>query len=90
MVDRNQGRRGPKSPTRSVSIAAQNQEDAPDHMSEGAISVSEAVAFSGIGRTRLYEFIRAGRLATVLLGRKRLVPKAALKALLREHLDGAA
>lgn len=89
MVNKNQGRRGPMSRTRPVSIA-QSQPDAPDHMSEGAFSVAEAVAFSGIGRTRLYEFIRAGRLATVLLGRKRLVPKAALKALLREHLDGAA
>lgn len=59
-----------------------------DILSEGTLSVDEAVAFSRLTRTRIFTLIRTGRLASVLIGRARLIPKSALKALLREHMEG--
>ncbi len=57
---------------------------------DGAMSVADAVTFSGIGRTTLYELMRAGRLPSISLGRKRLVPKAALVQLLVDIAIGGA
>ena len=41
-------------------------------------SISETIALVGIGKTSLYGEIRAGRLRTVLVGRRRMVPADAL------------
>jgi excisionase family DNA binding protein len=41
--------------------------------------IPEAVEVSGLGRTTLYREIAAGRLETVVVGRRRLVPRAALE-----------
>jgi excisionase family DNA binding protein len=38
-----------------------------------AYSVAEAVHVTGIGRSRLYEEISAGRLRTIKVGRRRLI-----------------
>ena len=74
-------------PRREDEAANRTSRDEADPLAEGACSIAEAVAFSGVGRTSLYEHIRSGRLPTVLLGRKRLIPRAALKAFLRQHLE---
>lgn len=42
-----------------------------------AYTVDEFRHSSGIGRTRIYELIAAGKLKTVKLGRSRLVPAEA-------------
>ncbi len=44
------------------------------------LRVEEAAGALGIGRTILYELIRSGELVSVRVGRRRLVPIAALRA----------
>jgi len=41
-------------------------------------SVPEAMAMLNLSRTQLYELIRSRRLVTVTVGRRRLVPAAAM------------
>ena len=40
--------------------------------------VPEAMALLNLSRTQVYELIRSGRLLTVTVGRRRLVPAAAI------------
>lgn len=51
------------------------------------LSVEEAAQFLGIGRSAAYEWVRTGRIPSVRLGRKFLIPVAALERLLEsaEH-----
>jgi excisionase family DNA binding protein len=46
------------------------------------VTVPEALRLSGLGRTKLYELIADGTLASTTVGRRRLVSYASLKALL--------
>ena len=48
------------------------------------LSIQEAAHRLGIGRTRRYAEMRAGRVRSVKVGRRRLVPMAALAALIAE------
>ena len=50
-------------------------------------SVAEAGALLGISRAFAYELVARGELPVIRLGRRRLVPKAALEALL--ETDGS-
>lgn len=45
------------------------------------ISIDDAAAVLGIGRTKLYELIAAGNLEAVKLGRRTLVKTASIRAL---------
>jgi excisionase family DNA binding protein len=56
-----------------------------------AVTITEAARVTAIGRTKLYEFIKEGRLPIVKVGAKTLVRVAALDALLKslEVTDGA-
>lgn len=45
-------------------------------------SIAEAVTASGVSRSKLYQYIRTGRLRTCTLDRKRLVVWQSLRALL--------
>ena len=45
---------------------------------ERLLSVDEAAGALGIGRTRLYGELEAGRLRSIHVGRRRLVPSSAL------------
>ena len=47
-----------------------------------AYQINEAVRVSGLSRTTIYELMKAGRLKTILVAGRRLVPAANLKALL--------
>jgi excisionase family DNA binding protein len=47
---------------------------APDRL----LSVDEAAALLGIGRSRLYDEIAAARVRSVKVGRRRLVPSGAI------------
>lgn len=47
-----------------------------------AYSIPEAAELLGVGRTTLYAEVAAGRLATVTIGRRRLVTRDAIDAYL--------
>ena len=47
---------------------------------ERLLDVNEAAALLGIGRTATYGELQAGRLASVKVGRRRLVPAGAIGA----------
>jgi excisionase family DNA binding protein len=47
-------------------------------------SIKEACLASSLGRTTLYALIRAGRLQTIKVGGRTLIPAEALNALLSE------
>ena len=48
------------------------------------VSVQDAVHMTGIGRSKLYEFINTGQLDTIVLGRRRFVKVSSLRALVGE------
>jgi excisionase family DNA binding protein len=49
-----------------------------------AFRINEFCAAYGLGRTKTYELIKAGKLRTVLVGGRRLIPKDEAEALLAE------
>lgn len=55
-------------------LQAEPPASAPDRL----LSIPEAVAQLRIGRTRMYEEIETGRLRSVKVGRRRLVPSGAI------------
>jgi excisionase family DNA binding protein len=55
-------------------IAAEDHPPAPDRL----LSVDEAAAMLGLGRSALYGEMGAGRLRSVKVGRRRLVPAASV------------
>ncbi len=44
------------------------------------LSIAEAVALSGIGRSSLYLLIQSGAIPTKPVGRRRMIPRAALES----------
>jgi excisionase family DNA binding protein len=46
------------------------------------ISVEEAAAMLGVSRTSAYEYVRTGQLPAIRMGRRILVPVAAIERLL--------
>ena len=55
-------------------------------LEDGALTISEAVAWSGVGRTRLYMEMAEGKLPFVQKGARRLIPRRALRNLLAADL----
>ncbi len=53
-----------------------------------ALSIKSAVAYSGIGRSTLYEAIRRGEIETLKIGARRLIPREALRSWLLSHRAG--
>jgi len=49
-----------------------------------ALSPEQAAAALGVGRTTVYQLIASGRLRSLRVGRRRIVPMAALEAFLVE------
>ena len=49
-----------------------------------AVTVSAACKFIGVGRTTMWALIKAGRIQTVRIGRRRVVLFASLEALLAQ------
>jgi len=61
----------------------------PDELlADGAVPIEEAVRWSGYGRTRIYDLMGEGRLPYIRAGRRRLIPRVALRRLLAEGLVG--
>lgn len=48
-----------------------------------SVRISVAVKLTGIGRSKLYELIKAGEIETVKVGASTLIPMASLKRLLK-------
>ena len=48
-----------------------------------AYSVAEACAVLGLGKTRLYEEIKSGRIPVRKIGKRTLIPVSGLEAFLR-------
>ncbi len=53
-------------------------------MEKIAVPVTEGFGSLGIGRTKGYELIEAGRLKTILIGRRRLILVSSIKDLVEE------
>lgn len=51
------------------------------------LTTNEAAETLGIGRSTLYDLIRSGKLRTVKIGRRRLVPVAALTDVIKTLTD---
>jgi excisionase family DNA binding protein len=60
-----------------------------DLFAEGSVRPGPATKEFGVGRTQLYEWMSRGLLPFAKVGRMRLIPRAALKKLLAEHLVAA-
>lgn len=58
----------------ALALEAAPKADAPDRL----LSIAEAAEAAGISRTLLYAEIGAGRVRTIKVGRRRLVPASAL------------
>ena len=58
---------------RAVALAAE-----PDAGPDRLLSVGEAAAQLGIGRSLVYDLIAAGRVRSLRVGRRRLVPSGAI------------
>ena len=53
---------------------------------EGAMSVEEAMSFTGMGRSSLYEAMARGELPYIKIGAARRIPRRALELWLAKHL----
>lgn len=51
------------------------------------LTTTEAAAVLGIGRTSLYELIRSGKLETIKIGRRRLIPATAIPKLITTLIE---
>ena len=58
-------------------------------LAQGAITVREAEAFTGLKKSFLYRLMEQGRLPYIKIGAARRIPKAALIRLMAEHLVGS-
>lgn len=54
---------------------------------DGALTVKQAVDFTGISRSVLYEHMGTGEIRVVRVGRRTLLPRSELVRLLAQHLD---
>lgn len=57
--------------------------------SSALLSISGAMGFLSISRTRLYELFASGELRSVKLGRRRLVPREELEAYVRRLVEAS-
>lgn len=58
--------------------------DSPAPAKRLAVSVSEAAAMLGLGRDLAYEAVRTGEIPSIKIGRRVLVPLAALEKMLAD------
>ena len=76
-------------PRERIRLAPVDDSDGDALFVDGALRVRDAVAFSGLSRTALYELIQSGELASVRIGKRRLIPKRALVQLLARCLENS-
>jgi excisionase family DNA binding protein len=69
-------------------LAAVRAEAAPHAAEPGQLlSIDRAAALAGVGRTTIYAAIGAGRLRSIKVGRRRLVPASAIAELAEDGRD---
>lgn len=51
--------------------------------SRRAVSIVDAAGMLGVGRSKIYDLMRDGKLASVHLGKRRVIPVAAIDALVK-------
>jgi excisionase family DNA binding protein len=52
------------------------------------MSVEEAADLLRLGRTRMYELVMSGRIVSVKVGRRRLIPRKSLEEFVDGLIDG--
>lgn len=57
-----------------------------DMLAEGTIDIPDAERLTGLGRTYFYKLMGEGKLRSVKIGKRRLILRASLMALLRRGL----
>ena len=57
------------------------------YMEQLLYTVSECCRLTGLGRTKFYELVRAGKIKTIIIGGRRLVPADEAKRLVREGCE---
>jgi excisionase family DNA binding protein len=62
----------------ALAEAVRTEADARPAAPDRLLSVDEAAAMLGIGRSRLYAELQAGRCRSIRVGRRRLIPAAAI------------
>ena len=70
----------------AVRAEAATTADAPDRL----YGIPEAAAALGIGRSAVYDELAAGRLRSLKVGRRRLIPAGAVREYIQAASDGAA
>lgn len=72
-----------------MDVARSKEEPVPTETPKLNFKVPDAVAYSGLSRSRLYELIKAGEIESIKIGRTRLIPAAAIEAFFaRSQRDG--
>lgn len=61
----------------------------PQSLERLAYGPDDAATVTGLGRTTIYEMLASGELRSVKVGRRRLIPASALRALVGEAGDDA-
>ncbi|MBW6397498.1 hypothetical protein KPL78_06550 [Roseomonas sp. HJA6] len=52
------------------------------------LTVANAVTYSGLGRTLMFELVVSGRVRSAKVGKRRLIDRAGLDAFLASHVTG--
>jgi excisionase family DNA binding protein len=68
---------------------ASNASDTPDEPKPLAVPVKAGCRIIGVGNTTMYGLIKAGRVKTVRIGRRRLIVFASLEALIASDVGAA-
>lgn len=74
-------------PREALRVVGEPAPAALEACADGALGTREAVTFSGIGRSRLFELAREGRVRVVKFGGRTLWPRRELARVLAEHLE---
>ena len=60
-----------------------------DATADGTMTVTEAMRFTGLGRSHLYVMMDRGELKFAKLGKRRLILRSSLRQAIRDGLFGA-
>lgn len=64
----------------------ESQQTAVEQVADGVLNVNEAIQFSRLSRAELYRLMERGELAFVKFGKRRMIPKNALRDLLAKFV----
>jgi len=65
-----------------------SMKDSSDLLADGAFTILEAVAWSRLSRSALYEAMHQGELQYIKVGKRRLIPRRGLQEYLTSRLEG--